>query len=311
MAAVAASYAAAPPAPDVVAEPVPPAVPRMCSRAGRDNAAVAGSSPKSPAPHADRPGEPAGRRRRRHPRRSTVAAVAQGLAPEPGEDVYDARFGMVLPGLHDHHVHLWSSAAALGSVAAGPPRVRTAAELREALHAAAPDTDGWIRAVGYHDSVAGALDRHRLDDIAPPVPVRVQHRSGALWSLNSAALARIGAPDHPDGRFFREDPAVPRVKAPSLRQAELTGSAAFGVTGLTEATPGYGRGTSKHSRRQRHRVNCGNACTAWPSPGPRPPTRSASARPRSSLTTPPGSGRAVPVDRRQPRRRSPGRGALR
>ncbi len=208
---------------------------------------------------------------------STVAAVAQGLAPEPGEDVYDARFGMVLPGLHDHHVHLWSSAAALESVAAGPPRVRTAAELREALHAAAPDTDGWIRAVGYHDSVAGTLDRHRLDDISPPVPVRVQHRSGALWSLNSAALSRIGAADHPDGRFFREDPAVPRVKAPSLRKLSDR-LAAFGVTGLTEATPGYGQrdvetftqATTSGDLRQR--LHCmavaGTAPTAEVSVGP-------------------------------------------
>ena len=170
----------------------------------------------------------------------TITAVAERLEPEPGEDVYDARGGTVVPGLHDHHVHLWSSAAALESVPAGPPGVRTAAELRDALHAADADADGWIRAVGYHDSVAGALDRHGLDDLAPPVPVRVQHRSGALWTLNSAALARIGAHDHPDGRFFREDPAIPRAQAPSLR-ALSDRLAAFGVTGLTEATPGYGR----------------------------------------------------------------------
>ena len=119
----------------------------------------------------------------------TITAVAERLTPEPGEEMYDARGGTVLPGLHDHHVHLWSSAAALESVPAGPPQVRARADLRDALHAAGVDADGWIRAVGYHDSVAGALDRDRLDDISPPVPVRVQHRSGALWTLNSAALA--------------------------------------------------------------------------------------------------------------------------
>ncbi len=170
----------------------------------------------------------------------TITAVAERLTPEPGEEMYDARGGTVLPGLHDHHVHLWSSAAALESVPAGPPQVRARADLRDALHAAGVDADGWIRAVGYHDSVAGALDRDRLDDISPPVPVRVQHRSGALWTLNSAALARIGATDHPDGRFFREDPAIPRTQAPSLRQLSDR-LAAFGVTGLTEATPDYGR----------------------------------------------------------------------
>ena len=89
----------------------------------------------------------------------TITAVAERLTPEPGEEMYDARGGTVLPGLHDHHVHLWSSAAALESVPAGPPQVRARADLRDALHAAGVDADGWIRAVGYHDSVAGALDR--------------------------------------------------------------------------------------------------------------------------------------------------------
>ena len=170
----------------------------------------------------------------------TITAVADRLEAAPGEDVYDAGGGTVVPGLHDHHVHMWSSAAAIESAPAGPPRVRTATELRDTLYAADVDADGWIRAVGYHDSVAGALDRHRLDDLSPSVPVRVQHRSGALWTLNSTALSRIGAPDHPDGRFFRQDPAVPRAQTRSLRRLSDR-LAAFGVTAVTEATPGYGQ----------------------------------------------------------------------
>jgi len=35
--------------------------------------------------------------------------------------------------------------------------------------------------------------------VSPPVPVRVQHRSGVLWTLNSAGLARVGLTDHLTG----------------------------------------------------------------------------------------------------------------
>ncbi|MBL7499428.1 amidohydrolase family protein [Frankia nepalensis] len=129
-----------------------------------------------------------------------VTAVGDGrdredLRPRPGEEVVDARGGMLLPGLHDHHIHLLALAALASSVPVGPPAVRTEAELARALRAAAAATPpgGWVRAVGYHESVAGDLDRHALDRIVADVPARVQHRSGALWVLNSAALAALRA----------------------------------------------------------------------------------------------------------------------
>ena len=61
------------------------------------------------------------------------------------------------------------------------------------------DSEGWIRGVGYFESVAGELDRARLDRLAPARPLRIQHRSGALWMLNSAAVDRLGL-DRWDGR---------------------------------------------------------------------------------------------------------------
>lgn len=168
----------------------------------------------------------------------TILAVGPGLSAEADEEVFDADGATVLPGLHDHHVHLRSAAAALTSAPAGPPAVATAADLRAALRDAPVDADGWIRAVGYHDSVAGPLDRQLLDTLSGPTPVRVQHRSGAMWTLNSAALARIGASGHPDGRFFRSDPAEPRPRPPALAEVSAR-LAAVGVTGVTDATPGY------------------------------------------------------------------------
>lgn len=168
-----------------------------------------------------------------------IEEVSERLEPRRGEDVYDAAGGTVLPGIHDHHVHLRSAAAALVSVRVGPGEVRRRDALRAVLTEAAVGDGGWIRAVGYHEAVAGPLDRALLDELSPNVPVRVQHRSGVLWTVNSAGLRALGLPDHPDGRLRSADPAWSQ----SLRRSDLGLSdisrrlSAFGVTGCTDATP--------------------------------------------------------------------------
>lgn len=171
----------------------------------------------------------------------TVEQLAPALAAQPGEDVVDARGATVIPGLHDHHVHLRSAAAALESVRLGPPQVRTLDELAAALRAAVPDADGWVRGYGYHDSVAGELDAALLERLSPQIPVRVAHRSGALWVLNTTGLARAGLTDHPDGRLLRAHgdpaPALPPREPPLAVWSRRL--AAYGVTGITEATPGH------------------------------------------------------------------------
>jgi predicted amidohydrolase YtcJ len=168
-----------------------------------------------------------------------IVELGPTLASMPAEDVFDARHGAALPGLHDHHMHLRAAAAALESVPVGPPTVRTEAQLADALAAASPAADGWIRAIGYHDSVAGALDRARLDALVPGTPLRVQHRGGALWILNSAGLARVGLADHVDGRLRSDDAgwsdALPR-RRPDLAKLSRRLSG-YGVTGVTDATP--------------------------------------------------------------------------
>ena len=113
------------------------------------------------------------------------------LEPHKGEQVLDAAGATVIPGLHDQHVHLRSAAAALTSARVGPAEVRDRDDLARALADAPVGSDGWIRAVGYHEAVAGPLDRDVLDEVSPPQPVRVQHRSGVLWTLNSAGLAKV------------------------------------------------------------------------------------------------------------------------
>lgn len=168
-----------------------------------------------------------------------IEEMSDRLDPLPGEDVLDVGRGTVIPGLHDHHVHLRSAAAALTSVKVGPGEVRHRDGLRQVLGRATVGEDGWIRAVGYHEAVAGPLDRTVLDQVSPQVPVRVQHRSGVQWTLNSLGLAVVGLPDHPDGRLRSADLSWSHA----LRRSE-TGLAkvsrklaAYGVTGVTDATP--------------------------------------------------------------------------
>ncbi|CAJ1509940.1 amidohydrolase family protein [[Mycobacterium] burgundiense] len=170
-----------------------------------------------------------------------IDEIGADLTPQAGEDVLDAAGGTVLPGLHDHHLHLRAAAVAATSVRVGPGKAHTAEDLADILRAAAPGEDGWIRAVGYHDAVAGPLDRRLLDALAPRHPVRVQHRSGALWTLNSAALRKLGLEDHPDGRFHRGDGALTLPDRPPSLRALGAQFSRFGITGVTDATPDQDR----------------------------------------------------------------------
>ena len=183
-----------------------------------------------------------------------IAACAPGLRPEPGEEVIEAAGGVLLPGLHDHHVHLRALAAAAASVTVGPPQARTAAELAARLHAAdtALPPGRWLRAVGYHESVAGELDRQVLDRLLPRRPVRVQHRTGALWVVNSLAADRLGLDGcelsgverddagRPTGRLWRMDRwLADRVPGLTADLGAVSRKAvALGITGFTDATPG-------------------------------------------------------------------------
>jgi predicted amidohydrolase YtcJ len=163
--------------------------------------------------------------------------------------------GAALPGLHDHHLHLLAMAARRTSLLLGPPAVTSAASFDDTVRRFHRDNEPgmWLRGVDHEDEVAGTVDRARLDRLAPSRPVRVQHHSGALWTLSSAALASVGLdgsdalPDgvevdgdgRPTGRLWRLDgwlrerlPATPPDLGPVGRDL-----AAWGITGVTDATP--------------------------------------------------------------------------
>lgn len=120
-----------------------------------------------------------------------VQQVADHLMPQTGELYIDARRGLLLPGLHDHHLHLYATAAADASLGCGPPQVRDESALRAALQAHEPAASEWIRGTGFHESVCDRLDRHWLDAVRDDCPVRIQHRSGMMWVYNSHALQQL------------------------------------------------------------------------------------------------------------------------
>ncbi|UGQ13193.1 amidohydrolase family protein [Yinghuangia sp. ASG 101] len=161
-----------------------------------------------------------------------IVEIGAGLR---GAVAVDGRSGALLPGLHDHHIHLAALAAEAASVRVGPADVRDRAGFRAALRSGPPGE--WVRATGYHESVAGDLDRWVLDALAGDRPVRVQHRTGALWVWNSAALHAAGL--RGDGRFWREDTRL-RDFVPPVR-LDLAGvgrrAAELGVSGFTNADP--------------------------------------------------------------------------
>ena len=170
----------------------------------------------------------------------------------PDEEAIDALGGALLPGLHDAHLHLLALAAAARSLSCGPPVVTDRAGLAAALAGAPGDARGWVRGVGYVETVAGDLDAATLDRLHRDRPVRVQHRSGALWAVNSKGIERLGLDrtDHPGversadgsatGRLWRADTWLrTRLPATDLPDLETVGRrlAGFGITSVCDATP--------------------------------------------------------------------------
>jgi len=172
-----------------------------------------------------------------------IAAVGPKL-PAGGEEI-DGEGAVLLPGLHDHHLHLLALAARRQSVdLAGLTDPRAIAErLRGAPEGA------WIRAVGYDERACGLPDAALLDGWVADRPMRLADRTGALRVLNSAGLALLAGQElppgaerdphgQPTGRFWREDAWLARALPQALPDLAAEGErlAALGLTALTDAT---------------------------------------------------------------------------
>ncbi len=183
----------------------------------------------------------------------TVTEVGSDIAAAPGEETVDALGNLLLPGLHDHHIHLLALAAALDSLRCGPPHVTGAEALASLLAQGNREHGGrWLRGIGYHPSVAGDIDRDWLDQHIPDRPARIQHRSGRLWVLNSAAIRELNIDGgntgpaglerdrgRPTGRLYDEDQWLREHLQQSIpdigRASRLLAS--FGITSFTDTGP--------------------------------------------------------------------------
>lgn len=165
-----------------------------------------------------------------------ITEIRRDLPATPLAGSIDVQGGTVLPGLWDHHVHLFAAAARLWSVdvaGIGDPE-QFAGRLR---HAAREPREGWVRVVGYDDEALGPLDSARLDRLAPTsVPIKVQHRSGHQWVVNGAgrsALARAGVSVGTDGMLWDDDEALRQGRTAPTQLADT-------VRELTRRRASYG-----------------------------------------------------------------------
>ncbi len=189
----------------------------------------------------------------------TITDLGDRLLPKTKETVLNAHGGHLLPGLHDHHIHLVSLAASLKSTQCGPPAITDASGLIEQLREENKLVNaGWLRGIGYHHSVAGEIDRYWLDQHTQNRPVRIQHRGGRLWILNSRALEELGllnaelpgdlpagiefSNNRPTGRFYECDSWLRQQLNSELpRLAGVSHLlASYGITGVTDTTPANG-----------------------------------------------------------------------
>ncbi|MBL6709389.1 MAG: amidohydrolase family protein [Pseudomonadales bacterium] len=186
----------------------------------------------------------------------TVQAMALHLEVAPNETVLDARGGELLPGLHDHHIHLFAAAAAHDSVDCnvGSGTLSQCRALLEARLKRATGND-WIRGIDYQEQQVGELDRWILDELCPTRPVRIQHRSGKVWVCNSLALRELGFKDAEiidglerssrgllTGRIVRRD----RLLAERLKHTKASRTpnitaysrqlARYGIVGITDTS---------------------------------------------------------------------------
>lgn len=120
-----------------------------------------------------------------------VTSDRHGSARPTAAEPIDLEGRLVGCGLHDHHIHLRATAAALDSVDLSPAALQAAGGLVPALRSARASVgDGWLRGVGYDVLTSGPLARWQLD-AAGVGPVRVQDATGILWILDSAALSIV------------------------------------------------------------------------------------------------------------------------
>ena len=127
--------------------------------------------------------------------------------------VIDLEGKMILPGLHDVHVHPYESGIAyLKCKLPGTLDAPTWQDFLDAFEEAKPrQSEGWFYGEGYTTSAIpnGMYNKETLDKIFPDQPVLLQDESGHNGWVNSKAIEIVGATkdtELPPGNKFVIDP---------------------------------------------------------------------------------------------------------
>jgi predicted amidohydrolase YtcJ len=127
--------------------------------------------------------------------------------------VIDCAGKTVVPGFNDAHLHLFSLIRKLLSIDLSPEKVRSIADIKEAVRKKAVTTPpgSWISGTDYNEFYLEGKrcpTRGDLDEVTPNHPVVLSHRSLHACVLNSLALKLAGitsnTPEPPDARIERD-----------------------------------------------------------------------------------------------------------
>jgi predicted amidohydrolase YtcJ len=175
---------------------------------------------------------------------ATTGPLAELRARHPSAEVVDFGSAVVVPGFHDAHLHLGSTADQLLQVDLSYPNVQSLAEVNRRVRDRAVTTapGQWIIASRYDDGKMAEgrpLTRFELDEGAPDHPVLVRHVAGHWAVVNSRALALGGIDDGskpPEGGAYGRDGAG-RLNGVLYERAlvEFLSSPAAGGKGIVPA----------------------------------------------------------------------------
>jgi predicted amidohydrolase YtcJ len=126
----------------------------------------------------------------------------------------DCRGMTVLPGFHDAHFHIMASITRKLDLDCGPDAVKSIADIERLVRnqAGLIKNGDWIIGSGYDEHYLREKrhpTRRDLDRASPVNPVRLAHRSGHAYVLNSMALRLAGIRidvDEPDGVIIDREP---------------------------------------------------------------------------------------------------------
>jgi predicted amidohydrolase YtcJ len=128
-------------------------------------------------------------------------------------EIIDCAGKTIVPGFNDAHLHLLSLIRKLTSLDLSPDKVRSIADIKEAIRkvATSKPPGAWISGTDYNEFYLEGKrcpTRWDLDEVAPNHPVVLSHRSLHACVLNSKALELAGinkeTPEPPGARIERD-----------------------------------------------------------------------------------------------------------